>query len=112
MHSNMETAQIVEQATLVLDLPESSILVEGMHALLERRILDLNAQILEITSRYQVSSVEEMEARYEEGSLSEIGSWEDFQRLDHLEYDRDRAEDLIQQINALRTSQAIPQLVP
>lgn len=31
-----------------------------------------------------------MEARYREGTLEEADSWRDLQRLDHLEYKRDR----------------------
>ena len=43
-------------------------------------------------------SVEEMEARYRDGTLEEAGSWQDLQCLDHLEYKRDR---LLQLIEAL-----------
>ncbi len=39
-----------------------------------------------------------MESRYRNGTLEEAVSWGDFQRLDHLEYKRDR---LLQVIEAL-----------
>ena len=40
-------------------------------------------------------SVEEMEARYQDGSLEEADSWRDLQRLDRLEYRRDRLQHLL-----------------
>jgi hypothetical protein len=102
-----ETDKIIKQATQLLNLPEGALFIEGMNALLERRISALNADILAITERYQVSSVEEMEARYEEGSLSEIGSWEDFQRLDHLEYDREQVRQLLKTVRSLREADSM-----
>lgn len=58
--------------------------------MMSKELLELNTQIFEITNRYQVASVEEMEAQYERGQLKEADSWDDFQRLDHLEYRRDQ----------------------
>ena len=58
--------------------------------MVSKELLELNTQIFEITNRYQVASVEEMEALYERGQLKEADSWDDFQRLDHLEYRRDQ----------------------
>ncbi len=58
--------------------------------LVSKELMELNTQIFEITNRYQVASVEEMEAQYELGQLKEADSWDDFQRLDHLEYRRDQ----------------------
>ncbi len=39
-----------------------------------------------------------MEARYREGALEEADSWRDLQRLDHLEYKRDRLLQLIEAV--------------
>ncbi len=63
---------------------------EGTKADVERKLLILNQQIFAITSRYHISSVEEMQLRYENGTLKEANSWDDFQTLDHLEYQRDQ----------------------
>lgn len=63
--------------------------------MLERQLRQVKAQIFEITSRYGVSSVEEMEARYREGTLEEADSWRDLQQLDHLEFERDRLQELL-----------------
>lgn len=42
-----------------------------------------------------LSSIEEMEAHYRDGSLEEADSWRDLQRLDHLEDKRDRLLQLL-----------------
>jgi hypothetical protein len=98
------TAHAVKTHTIVglvaqeLHVSEDDLLKQGVHALLEHQLREVKAQIFEITGRYGVSSVEEMETRYREGTLEEADSWRDFQRLDHLEYKRDR---LLQLIEAL-----------
>ena len=73
-----------------LQLPEDELLNEGLRVLLERQLGRVKAQILELCGRYGVSSAEAMEARYRDGTLDEASSWRDLQRLDHLEYKRDR----------------------
>jgi len=51
--------------------------------------------IFQITGSYGVSGVEEMEARYRQGTLEEATSWRDLQRLDHLEYKQERLARLL-----------------
>jgi hypothetical protein len=86
---------IIEEVAEVLDVSEDEVLREGVRALLERRLRAVRAQIFEISGRYGVSSVEELEARYRDGTLEEADSWRDLQRLDHLEYQRDRMQALV-----------------
>jgi len=74
------------------------ILAKGLQAFLERQLRQVEAEILQIAGEYGVSSVEEMEARYREGTLEEADSWRDLQRLDHLEYKRDRLARLHQEL--------------
>ncbi|MBX3001363.1 MAG: hypothetical protein KF893_22770 [Caldilineaceae bacterium] len=102
---DIKVRQILTQATQILALDEEQLLIDGVAVLLEQRLLQVNAQILEITSRYNVSSVEEMDQRYQDGTLSEIGSWKDFQRLDHLEYDRDQLHQLLDRTRSLRQAE-------
>jgi hypothetical protein len=45
-----------------------------------------------------VTGAEALQARYEDGSLPEADSWRDLQRLDHLEYKRDRLRQLLDQV--------------
>jgi hypothetical protein len=81
-----------------LHVSEDDLLKQGLRSFLERQLREIKAEIFEISGRYGVSSVEEMETRYREGTLEEADSWRDLQRLDHLEYKRDR---LLQLLEAL-----------
>lgn len=81
-----------------LHVSEDDLLRQGLRAFLERQLREVKAQIFEITGLYGISSVEEMEARYREGTLEEADSWRDLQRLDHLEYKRDRLLQLLEAV--------------
>jgi len=75
-----------------LHIPKDDLIRRGVQSYLERQLRMVQAEIFEITSRYNVSSVEVMEERYRNGSLEEADSWKDLQRLDHLEYKRDQLQ--------------------
>ncbi len=79
-----------------LSVSEDELLKEALRAVVERQLRQIQAEIAVICRRYGVSGVEEMEARYRDGSLEEAGSWHDWQRLDHLEYKRDRLMRLLE----------------
>jgi hypothetical protein len=91
----LETAKTVAQE---LNIAEEDVLKLGLSALVERELRAVKAEIFEITGRYNVSSAQEIENRYKEGSLEEADSWRDLQRLDHLEYRRDRLSELLETI--------------
>lgn len=91
----LQTDPIIRTIAQEMHISEDTLLKQGARALLERQLRQVKAQIFEITSRYGVSSVEEMEARYREGTLEEADSWRDLQRLDHLEFERDRLQELL-----------------
>jgi hypothetical protein len=81
-----------------MHISEDDLLKQGLRVLLERQLREVKAQIFGITGRYGVSSAEEMEAHYKDGTLEEADSWQDLQRLDHLEYKRDRLLQLLETI--------------
>ena len=62
-----------------LHLSEAEVLQQGLRSLLEHQLREVKAEIVAISGRYGVSSVEEMEARYREGTLEEADSWRDLQ---------------------------------
>jgi hypothetical protein len=93
-----KTDEIITALSKELQRPKEVILEEGLQALLERQLRELKAEILQIVGKYGISSTEEMEDRYREGTLDEAGTWQDFQRLDHLEYKRDRLNELLQEL--------------
>lgn len=93
-----EPGAVLEMVAEELCISEGDLLRRGVHTLLEHRLREIKTQIFEITGRYGVSSAEEMEARYREGTLEEADSWRDLQRLDHLEYKRDRLLQLLEAV--------------
>ena len=78
-----------------LQLSEAEVLQQSLISLLEQRLREGKAEIFAIAGRYQISSVEEMDGRYQAGTLEEADTWQDFQRLDHLEYKRDHLTQLL-----------------
>lgn len=95
----MATASKAERIISVLaeklNLPRETVMEQGIRAFLEKNLRATKAEILHITGKYGIRSVEEMEARYVAGTLEEKGTWEDFQRLDHLEYKKEQLEQLL-----------------
>jgi hypothetical protein len=81
-----------------LHISEEELLRQGLRRVLEHHLCAVKAEIFEITSRYGVSSVTEMEARYRDGTLEEADSWRDLQRLDHLEYTGERLVQLLEAV--------------
>jgi len=95
---SVRTEELVNSIVHQLQIPEEDLVSQSLRLWLENQLRTIKAEIFEVTGRYGVSGVEEMDARYRDGTLEEAGSWRDFQRLDHLEYHRDRLADLIESI--------------
>ncbi len=87
---------VIGSAAQELQMTTEQLMVEGLRLLLNRRLREINAKIFEITGRYGISSVQEMEERYEAGQIEEAESWRDYQSLDHLQYKQDRLNELIE----------------
>jgi hypothetical protein len=94
-----QTIAILSELAEELHIPEDDLIRRGLHSYLERQLRAVQAEIFEITSRYNVSSVEDMEERYRKGTLEEADSWQDSQRLDHLEYKRGRLQKLLESLS-------------
>jgi len=69
---------VIDSAAQELQMTANQLMVEGLRLLLNRRLCEINAKILEITGRYGISSVQEMEERYEAGQIEEVESWRDY----------------------------------
>jgi len=90
-----KTAEGIEELAKELRYPEELVVKESLKVFLERQLRQIKAEILQITGKYQLTSAEEMEVCYREGTLEEGNTWRDLQRLDHLEYKRDRLVELL-----------------
>jgi hypothetical protein len=91
-----EAVQLLSTVARELGISEDDLLKQGLRSFLEHQLREVKAEIFEISGRYGVSSVTEMEARYRDGTLEEADSWRDLQRLDHLEHKRDRLLQLLE----------------
>ena len=89
---------VLNEVAQTLQIPEDELLRQGLRTYLERQLRMVKAEIFELYGRYTVSSVQEMEARYQNGTLEEASSWQDLQRLDHLEYKRDQLQQLLENV--------------
>jgi hypothetical protein len=92
----IQTDPIFSVVAQELGISEDDLLRQSMRSLLESQLREVKAEIFEIRGHYGVSSVEDMEALYQEGALAEANSWPDLQRLDHLEYKRDHLQQLLE----------------
>jgi hypothetical protein len=90
--------KILSTVARELKISEEELVKQGLRSFVERQLREVKAEIFELSGRYGVSSVEEMEARYRDGTLEEADSWRDLQRLDHLEYKQDRLVQLLEVI--------------
>jgi hypothetical protein len=95
----MEAAGLLRKIAQELQLTEEDLIRQGLRAFLEQRIRELRAEWIEITGRYGVAGVEEMEARYREGTLEEADTWRDLQRLDRLEYQIEQLQRLLETLS-------------
>jgi len=95
----VQVQAILKTVAQELYLSQEELLRQGTRSLLDRQLREIKAEIFQIRGRYGVSSVEEMEARYRDGTLEEATSWRDLQRLDHLEYKRDRLLKLLETLS-------------
>jgi len=91
-------AEIIEELAQELQYPKDLIMKESLKVFLEGQLRRLKSDILQIRGKYSVTSVEDMEARYREGTLEEENTWRDLERLDHLEYKRDYLASLLKKL--------------
>ena len=81
-----------------LQIPTDNLLQLSLSCFLKYKLRLIDTEIFGICGRYNIANVEEMDKRYQQGTLDEENSWRDLQRLDHLEYNRD---ELIKSIDSL-----------
>ena len=93
-----ETNKTLEVLSKEFSLSKDVILKEGLKFFLERKLREIKTEIFRIAGKYKVSSIEELEELYKRGEVEEKDSWDDFQKLDHLEFKRDEIMKLLQEL--------------
>ena len=94
----LQVQMVIKTAAEELGLSQDDLMMQGLRQFLERQLREAQAQIFQIVGSYGVKRVEDMEERYRTGVLEEAPSWRDLQRLDHLEYKRDRLLRLLESL--------------
>ncbi|MDQ1274146.1 MAG: hypothetical protein QG591_2776 [Planctomycetota bacterium] len=78
-----------------LNLSKEEMLRESLKFFLERKLREIKTEIFKIRTKYGVSSVEEFEELYKKGKIEEKDTWQELQRLDHLEFKKDELEKVL-----------------
>ena len=81
-----------------VDIKYIDALTEKLKLSGEEIIRELKTEIYKIKTKYGVSSIEEFEDKYRTGEIEEENSWQEFQRLDHLEYKIEELEKSLSEI--------------
>jgi hypothetical protein len=90
----VEMKQIEDIATK-LNLSGKEVLHQSLKTFLEKKLRELKTEIYQIHSKYGISSVRDLEERYKKGTIEEKDTWQDLQKLDHLEFKRDEIEEVL-----------------
>ena len=81
-----------------LNISADEIIRESLKIFLERKLRELKVEIFRIRSKYGISSVEEFEELYKRGEIEEKNTWQDLQRLDHLEFKKNEIENALKNL--------------
>ena len=71
---------------------------ESLKVFLEKKLREIKTEMYEIRVKYKVSSVEEFEELYRRGQIEEKDTWQELQRLDHLEFKKDEIEGILRSL--------------
>ena len=82
----------IEELAEKLNLTKEEMVRESLKLFLERKLREIKTEIFSIRSKYGVASVEAFEEKYKKGEIDEKDTWQDLQKLDHLEFKKDELE--------------------
>ena len=75
----------ISKVSELLGIDESTLEKESLKVYLKKKMMEYNAEILEICRKYGIKSAKEFEELYKSGKLDEENTLDDFFRLDYLE---------------------------
>lgn len=81
----VEVSVLLDRVSKATGEVKEEIMARGVIEYLKFKLREVNAEIIEVCSKYNVDSAKAMEEKYKSGELEEEGSWRDFFRLSHLE---------------------------
>lgn len=93
-----QTENTIKKISTHFNLTQEAILRESMIALLEKKLREVQTNVLEIHGKYKIQSIYEFENLYKTGKIEESISYQDYQNLDHLEYKKEIIEGLLKEL--------------
>lgn len=82
-----------------LNLSQDELILQALRLYLTKELHKIQTEIYRICGKYEVKTASEIDNKYREGKLEEKNSWEDYFKLDHLEYKRRQILDMMKKIN-------------
>ena len=93
----IEASVFLDRVSKATGEVKETVIAKGVIEYLKSKLREVNAEAFEIHCKYEVASVNEMEAKYQSGELEEEGSWRDLFRLTHLEERKSALEKLLEE---------------
>ena len=88
----------IKEITKDLNIDYHTFLHQSQRLFIEEKLKEIKAQIHEIAGKYNIQSIVEFDKLYQEGKIEEHTSMEDYKKLDRLEYQRDKLNSYLQQM--------------
>ena len=76
---------MIEEISHYVNIDKDALMIKGIQSVLTDKKRDILLERLNILSKYDVASKEELEDRIEQGSVSEHPAWEDLILLENIE---------------------------
>lgn len=89
---------IQDKAKKILDLTQEELLKSSIRSLLHEKLRAINIDRIATCRKYNVSSIEELDALIREGKVNELLVDEDFQHVDYLTWKARELETLLHEI--------------
>ena len=94
-----DTNSIIEIITKDFNLSPDVFLRESSRSFLENKLKDVNTQIYNIVSKYNIASIYDFENKYKSGELDEIETFDSFKKLDRLEFQKEKILKLLKKLD-------------
>lgn len=94
--------RLVDQVAERLDIDADQLLRASLDSFLSAQLRRIETEIASLQIKYGVQTAQEIDERYREGTLPEEGTWEDYFRLDHLEYRRRKLKEALSSLHESR----------
>lgn len=78
--------EMVDKIAAELQIDKESLIKESLKRYLNYELRKIESEIFKLGGKYGVTSAKEIDEQYKKGTLEEEDSWEDFFKLDHLEF--------------------------